>query len=90
MHSDHVCARPRKCINVFERRIDHQMHVEKQLRLFADGADEIRAEGDVGRKVAVHVVQMQPPDTQPLCLFNLFSDAHEIRAQYRGRQRNHR
>ncbi len=39
---------------------DHEMHIKRQLRLFADETDDRRAERNVVDEMAVHDVAMDP------------------------------
>jgi hypothetical protein len=40
--------------------LDHQMHVERQLRQFAHRPDYRRAKGNIVDEMAIHDVEMKP------------------------------
>ncbi len=60
MDADQVGAGVAKSVQIGIGRGDHQMHVERQARMRAQGFDHIRADGDVGHEMAVHHVNMHP------------------------------
>ena len=45
---------------VMVRPFDHEMHVERELGVFADGRDDRGPEGNVVDEMAIHDVAMNP------------------------------
>ena len=58
MHGDDVGAGVAEGLDVRIDRRNHQMHVERQLRVRADRLHHARADRDVGHEVAVHDIDM--------------------------------
>ena len=88
MHGNQIRARPGVILDVFHRLGEHQVRIQKQFRLSADGAHEIRPEADVRRKMPIHVIQMQPVNAQRFHHPDFFAQTHQIRAQHGRRNFN--
>ena len=68
---------------------EHQVHVKEQARRLAHRRHEARAEADVGHKVPVHLVKVQPFHAQLLHTAKLPAKIHQIRAEHGRRNRRH-
>ena len=88
MHGNQIRARLGICLDVLHRPGQHQVRIQKQIRLPANRAHKVRPEADVRRKVPVHVVQMQPVNPQRFRHFDFFAQTHQIRAQHGRRNFN--
>ncbi len=60
------------------RRLDHQVHVERQTGDLADGLDDQRAKGDVGHEVPVHDVEVQQIRAAALDLADVLGEMGEV------------
>jgi len=60
MDRDRGRARLEEARQVMIGMFDHEMHVERKLRLFSHGRDQSRSERNVIDEVAVHDVEVQP------------------------------
>ncbi len=57
---DRIRARFEEARHVMIGMLDHEMDIERKLRVFADGRDDSRPERNVIDEMAVHDVEMQP------------------------------
>ena len=60
MHRDVIAAGFRERLEIGIAGRDHQMRVEDLLRVRAQRLDDVGAVGNVGHKVPVHHVEMDP------------------------------
>ena len=65
------------------RRRDHQVDVERLLRVRADGAHDRRADGDVGHEVAVHDVDVDPVGAGGIDGADLLAERGEVGGENR-------
>ncbi len=79
MHANEIGPGINKFLDIATGVIDHQVDVEEESVLLATPANDRWSEGDVGDKVSVHDVPVDPFDP---CLFKgceLFAQPTEIR-----------
>ena len=67
-----------ECLEITVRRLDHQVHVERQAGDLANGLDDQRAKGDVGHEVPVHDVEVQQIRAAALDLANVLGQMSEV------------
>ena len=61
----------------------HEVNIEKQFRERTHRLDHLRAEGNVGHKVTIHDVEVQPVATGSLRTFGPLAEAGVIRSEQR-------
>jgi hypothetical protein len=61
--------------------LDHEMDVERKLRLFSDGGDHGGTERNVIDEVAVHDIEMEPICAGLFSAMDLVFEAREIRGE---------
>jgi hypothetical protein len=66
-------------------RLDHQVDVERQVRASADGFYDAWTNADVGDKVTVHHIDVDPVSAGGLGGANFFTQPGKIRGKDRGR-----
>ena len=87
MHGDHVGAGPREALDEAVRPLDHQVHVQRQIRLLVDRLHHQGTDRQVRDEVAVHDVQVEQPRPARLRGGDLLRQARQIGRQDRGRER---
>src|SRR4029077_4204456 len=65
-------------------RRDHEMDVERLLRVWTDGLNHSGTNGDIGHEVTVHDIDVDPVATGPIDGSNFLAEAREIRRQNGG------
>ena len=78
MHQQVVGAGIGECRDEGIDRRNHQMHIERQLGVRAQAAQDGRAEADVRHEMAVHHVEMQPVGARRLDRRHFVSQSSEI------------
>ena len=70
MDTDQIGAGFSKGLNVVLWIIQHQVRVKEKGTVFSEVGNRLRSEGDIGDKMTVHYVKVDPPES---CLLNEFS-----------------
>ena len=60
VEGDDVCPCFGKVFGIAQRLADHQVYVEDAVKILADALHNRCAEGDVGNKMSVHDIDVQP------------------------------
>ena len=68
--------------------LDHEMNIERQLRVFAHGRDDRGPEGNVIDEMAIHDVEMQPIRARFFRAMDLRFEMGEIRGEDRWRHKH--
>ncbi len=84
MNREDVCASLRKGSNERVHGGDHQVHIERLVRAFAELFDHRRAKGQVWHEMPIHDVDMDHVCASMVYGGNLFTEAREICRENRG------
>ena len=90
MEGNHVGACFDKVVDIAQRFADHQMNIKHTVKILADTFHDRRTKGDVGDKMSVHDVDMQPWCTCLLHLLCLLAQLGKIRRKNGRRNLYHK
>jgi hypothetical protein len=82
VNRDDIGASLGELLDILLRRFYHQMHIERELGVGADGGYHQRANGDIGHEVPVHDIYMYIIGTCPGGLDDLFPQPTEVGGKY--------
>src|SRR6476619_6343168 len=69
-------------VEVVFRPLYHQMHIQGMIRDFSQRTDHRSAECEIGNKVSVHDIDMEPLGSACNGTFHLFSQASQVSTQH--------
>jgi hypothetical protein len=81
MDGDGIRAGLEEARQIMIRMLDHEMHVERELRVFTDGRDDRGPEGNVIDEMAIHDVEMKPIRARFFDAVDLGFKVREIRGK---------
>ena len=81
MEHNKICSGIAKSADVAMRAINHQMHIQKHLRMLAHGLHDRDADRDIRHKNAVHHVNMDVVRTAGLDLTDVIPQRAEVRRE---------
>ena len=80
---DDVGAGLGELLDILLRRFYHQVHIEREIGVRADGCYHQRANGDIGHEVPVHDIYVNIIGTCPGGFDDLLAQPTEVGGKYR-------
>ena len=90
MDGDGIRAGLEEARQIMIRMLDHEMHIERELRVFAHGRDDRGPEGNVIDEMAIHDVEMEPIGARFFDAVDLRFEMGEIRGEDGRSDEDHR